>query len=42
MAEKNKDRLPHLLVKDTATTDRYTRPKGPRGPELKTPLRNRT
>ncbi len=42
MAEKNKNRLPHLLVRDTATTSLYTRPKlNVRVPGLNLPERNR-
>lgn len=41
MAEKRKDRLPHLLVRDTATTSRYTSPRDGRGPKLNLPPRNR-
>jgi hypothetical protein len=41
MAEPSKNRLPHLLVKDTATTSRYTSPRDGRGPGLNLPLRNR-
>lgn len=41
MAEQSKDRLPHLLVRDTATTSRYTSPRDGRGPGLNLPQRNR-
>lgn len=42
MAEDRRDRLPHILVRNTATSNSYTRPKGSRGPEINTPERNRT
>lgn len=41
MAEKGKDRLPHLLIRDTATTSRYTNPRGGGGSNLNLPQRNR-
>jgi len=41
MAEDKKNRLPHLLVSGTATTNRYTRPKTVVTSNLNTPLRNR-
>lgn len=41
MAEESKDRLPHILVRDTATTSRYTRPPGGSGTALNLPQRNR-
>ena len=41
MAEQNKDRLPHLLVRDTATTSRYTSPRKGQSPDLNLPQRNR-
>ena len=42
MPEESKERLPHLLVRDSASTDRYTRPKGGSGSHLNIPPRNRT
>lgn len=42
MAELGKDRLPHLFVRDTATTSRYTRPPRPNNTKLNLPPRNRT
>ncbi len=42
MAEDNRERLPHILIRDTATTNTYTRPKGGSGSGLITPSRNRT
>ncbi len=42
MAEDRRDNLPHILVRDTATSDNYTRPKsGGGGSEVNTPQRNR-
>jgi hypothetical protein len=41
MAEPNKDRLPHLLVRDTATSSNYTTPRKAQGPDLNLPGRNR-
>lgn len=41
MADQGKDRLPHLLVRDTAATSRYTSPRDGRGPGLNLPPRNR-
>ena len=41
MAEKRKDRLPHLLVRGTATTGRYTSPRDGRGTTLNLSPRNR-
>ncbi len=41
MAEDNKDRLPHLLIHETASTERYTRPGAGGGSKLKTPPRTR-
>ena len=42
MVEERKERLPHLLVKETASTHRYTRPQGGSGGKLHTPFRTRT
>jgi len=42
MVEERKDRLPHLLIKDTATTSRYTRPPRSITGGLNLPRRNRT
>lgn len=42
MPEESKERLPHLLVRDSASTDRYTHPKGGSGSHLNIPPRNRT
>ena len=41
MAEYGKDRLPHLLVRDTVATGRYTSPRDGRGHKLNLPPRNR-
>ncbi len=41
MPEERKERLPHLLVKETASTHRYTRPQGGSGGKLHTPPRTR-
>ncbi len=41
MAEDHKDRLPHLLLHETASTERYTRPGTGGGRKLKTPPRTR-
>lgn len=41
MAEPSKDRLPHLLVRDTATTSGYTRPPRINNTGLNLPPRNR-
>ena len=41
MAKKRKDRLPHLLVRDTAATRPYTSPRDGREPKLNLPSRNR-
>jgi hypothetical protein len=41
MAEDHKDRLPHLLLYDTASTERYTRPGTGGGPKFKLPSRTR-
>ncbi len=41
MAEESKDRLSHLLVRDTAATNRYTRPQSGSGAGLNLPQRNR-
>lgn len=41
MAEKHKDHLPHILVKDTATTSGYTRPPRVIKPTRNIPARNR-
>ena len=41
MAEAHKDRLPHLLLHDTASTERYTRPGTLGGPKFSTPPRSR-
>ena len=41
MAEERKDRLPHLLVRDTAATSRYTRPPRRNDTGLNLPQRNR-
>jgi len=42
MAEAHKDRLPHLLLHDTASTERYTRPGTGGGPKFSTPPRIRS
>ncbi len=42
MAEDHKERLPHLLVHETAFTHRYTRPKRKIDIEFKIPKRSRT
>lgn len=41
MAEQGKDRLPHLLVRNTAVTRRYTNPRSGGGTDLNLPPRNR-
>ncbi len=41
MAEDHKDRLPHLPLHETASTERYTRPGTGGGSKLKTPPRTR-
>ncbi|MHB1332893.1 MAG: S8 family peptidase [Sulfuriferula sp.] len=41
MAEQNKVRLPHLLVRDTAATSHYTSPRDGHGTNLNLPQRNR-
>lgn len=41
MAEERKDRLPHLLIRDTATTSRYSRPPRPNNAGLNLPPRSR-
>ncbi len=41
MAENSKERLPHILVIDTALRRKYTTPKSAGASSLKTPTRNR-
>ena len=41
MAENSTERLPHLFIKDTATTNPYTRPSSVVGGSANTPQRNR-
>ncbi len=41
MAEERRERLPHILLRDTAETQQYTRPAGGSGAHLKLPPRNR-
>ena len=42
MPEDRRDNLPHILVRDTATSDNYTSPRsGGGGSEVNTPERNR-
>jgi len=41
MVDERRERLPHILIKDTAATHRYTRPTGGSGSELNLPNRNR-
>ena len=40
MADERRERLPHILIKDTATTRRYTRPTGGTSSGLNLPSRN--
>lgn len=42
MAEQREEHLPHLLVRGTASTERYTRPGAGGGRKLKIPPRDRT
>jgi hypothetical protein len=41
MVDESRERLPHILITDTAATNRYTRPTGGRGSGLNLPQRNR-
>ena len=41
MVDESRERLPHILIKDTATTNRYTRPTGGGGSGSDLPPRNR-
>ena len=42
MVDGSRDRLPHIFVRDTATTERYTRPsRGGGGNEIRLPARDR-
>ncbi len=41
MVDVSRGRLPHILIKNTAVTNMYTRPPGGRGANLKLPERNR-
>lgn len=41
MVDESRKRLPHILIKDTASTNRYTRPTGGSGSGLNLPQRNR-
>ena len=41
MVDENKERLPHIFIKDTATTNRYTRPTGGGDSVSNLPHRNR-
>ena len=42
MAEDNRERRPHILIRDTATSTNYTRPLSGSGSGINTPARNRT
>jgi len=41
MVDESRERLPHILIEDTAATNRYTRPTGGSGSGLNLPQRNR-
>lgn len=41
MTENSKERLPHLLIKNSATAESYSRPPRPNSAEINIPARNR-
>jgi hypothetical protein len=41
MTENSKERLPHLLIKNSTTAESYSRPPRPNSAEINIPARNR-